>query len=285
MKKILFALLSVGILFASCDKDDNNNGGGGSGKTDPSTIAKSNLVAYFAFNGDGNDAVASLAPVEKPNVKFAKGRRGQALQGADNAYFLYNLPATSPIRTLKGFAMAMWFKNPQIPSSQAPVPMIFQVTNDDDLFWGNLSLTMDRHDSADTLNMKTTFRKDGASWANQFVGFPTSAYTPDRWFHVVYQYDNVTSAYNVYVNGAKITTDENVINRKSGDGEGPLGDLNFVKASNIIIGGWMPKVKNGATDEWMGWFNGMLDEFRIYDRALTDAEVSALYAAEVANMD
>lgn len=290
MKKVFFIGLSAIAaltMMVSCDKtgtetpEDN--------KANPSKVAASNLVAYFSFDGNANEGIASITPKTETGVTYVAGRRGKCLQGADNGYILYDLPATSKIRTLKGFALAMWFKNEQIPAEVAPTPMIFQVTNDNDLFWGNISLCMDRSGSAEApseeLNMKTTFRKDGVDWANQFVGFTNAAYQANRWFHVIYQYDNVASAYNVYVNGIKITTDEGIINRlQCADGPA-FGDLNFVAPSQLVIGGWMPKIANGATDEWMGWFKGNMDEVRLYDRALTDTEAKELYDAEVENLN
>ena len=34
-------------------------------------------------------------------------------------------------------------------------------------------------------------------------------------------------------------------------------------------------------DDWMKFYPGMLDELRIYNKALTDIEVKALYNAEI----
>ena len=38
---------------------------------------------------------------------------------------------------------------------------------------------------------------------------------------------------------------------------------------------------DGTGQDWMKYYPGMLDELRIYDKALTDAEVKALYDAEI----
>ena len=68
--------------------------------------------------------------------------------------------------------------------------------------------------------------------------------------------------------------------------EKPAGDLEFIGADQIVIGAWLPKILDGAADNWMGWMDkSQIDEFRLYSRALTADEVSQLYRAEVANIN
>ena len=279
--------LLIGVSFTSCKATEPDPY---AGKTDPSTIATADLVAYFPFNGNGNDTIGGLTPTMKPNVTYATGRRGMAFQGVNNAYFLYNLPTASKLRSLKAFSVAMWLYEPQIPNEVAPVPMILQIKNDDDLFWGNLSLTQDRMGAAtapvDSLNLKMVFHKEGAVWANQFVGFANPAFQASKWMHIIFEYDNVTSTYSVVVNGVKLVLSDGISKRWAdaapATGAQPaFGDLVFNKPTQLVMGGWLPKIQSAATDEWMGWFNGKMDELRIYDRALTATEAKALYDAEV----
>jgi hypothetical protein len=281
--------LVIGVAFTSCSK--NNNDSSNNGKVDPSTIATTSLVAYFPFDGTGNEMISSIMPKAYPNVTYVTGRRGQAFQGVDNAYFLYDLPTGNKLKSLKAFSVAMWLYEGQIPQSVDPVPMMLQIKNDDDLFWGNLSLTQDRMPTAsiDSLNLKTVFHKEGAPNANKFIGFANPAYQASKWMHIIYEYDNVTSTYSVFVNGVKLKVPNggDVVNSlvyTDGTHTTLLGDLVFNKASQLVIGGWLTKIQGSATDAWMGWFNGKMDELRIYDRALTAVEAKALYDAEVSQL-
>jgi hypothetical protein len=298
MKKInLLGLLAVGALltgmtFTSCST--NNTPDPNAGKTDPSTIATSDLVAYFPFNGNGNDSISGLAPTAKPNVTYVTARRKAGYKGVDNAYFLYNLPTASKLRTLKAFTVAMWVNTPQVNNDTPPVPMFLQIKNDDDLFWGNLTLTQDRMGTAlvpvDSMNLKAVFHSQTAVWQNQFVNFPNPAVQAAKWIHLIFEYDNVTSTFNVYVNGVKLNLSAGTTNRyadaKPTTGvQPPFGDMVFNKPSQMVIGGWLPKIQAAATDTWMGWFNGTMDELRIYDRALTSSEAKALYDAEVTQLN
>lgn len=299
MKKMkILGLLAGGALimsatFTSCKTTTDPN----AGKTDPSTIANADLVAYFPFNGNGNDSITGMSPVTSANVTYATARRKAGFQGNNVGYFLYNLPSTSKLRTLKAFTISMWLNEPQIPNEQAAVPMILQITNSDDYFWGNLTLTQDRMGSAtapvDSLNLKAVFHSQTAVWNNQFVNFPNPALQAGKWMHLIYEYDNVTSTFSVYVNGVKLALPATTTNRYADAAptsgvQPPFGDMVFNKPDNLIIGGgWATKILQSppATDAWMGWFNGTMDELRIYDRALTPTEAKALYDAEVTQLN
>lgn len=304
MKKInLFSVIAVvalviGLSFTSCKSSTNDPN---AGKTDPSTIATADLVAYFPFNGNGKDSITGMAPVSSGNVTYATARRKSGFQGNNLGYFLYNLPTTSKLRTLKAFSVAMWLNEPQIPNGVDPVPMILQITNDDDYFWGNLSLTQDRMGTltplapVDSLNLKAVFKSKTNVWDKAFINFANPAIKASKWTHIIYQYDNVTSTFSVYVNGAKLTgagpakwTNVYGADKPATGVQPAFGDMVFNKPSQLILGGgWATKIIQtpAATDTWMGWFSGTMDELRIYDRALTDVEVQALYAAEVTQLN
>jgi hypothetical protein len=286
---VLFGtVLLSAIVVSSCKKDDDD--GNGNGITDPSTIAASNLVAYFPFNGDGVDEIEGLSPVETENITFIEGRRGQAYQGADNGYLLYDLPAAHSLRDLNAFSISMWFYGTPAIDGVPPVPGILQISGTSDPVWGNLCLTQDRMaDAADSLNIKVVFHKEGALWANQFVGFSHPAFIENMWFHVIFAYDNATSKYMVYVNGDPLDLPVGITDRwAAGEEVDPrpaLGDLVFNNATQLAIGGWVQKILGLAADEWMGYFTGRIDELRIYDKGLTEAEVTALFEAEALNLD
>ncbi len=103
-------MIMMSSMLTSCNKDDNPD----DGKIDPGTIATTNLVAYFPFDGNGTEKIANLTPTLQPNVTYVAGRRGQAYQGANMAHLLYTLPATSKLKTLTSFSVAMWIKSPLV---------------------------------------------------------------------------------------------------------------------------------------------------------------------------
>jgi hypothetical protein len=282
---VLFGtILLISMMLTSCKKDDNSN----NGKIDPGTIATTNLVAYFPFDGNGTETIASLTPTVTTGVTYVAGRRGQAYQGANLAHLLYTLPTGSKLKTLTSFSIAMWFKSPLVTGD--PEPTIFEIGRSDDLFWGNLKLALNRLDAAaDSLQLKAFFYKDGAVWSGQHISYSNDLFMINHWMHLVFQYNGTTSKYMIYKDGVKVTTNDGIENRwAAGEDVSPrpaFGNMGFINADKINIGAWRPKSEGTATDAWMGWFLGNLDEMRVYDKALTATEVKDLYDAEVTQLN
>ena len=86
----------------------------------------------------------------------------------------------------------------------------------------------------------------------------------NAWTHIVVMYP-LTSSNNcyIYVNNTKYSQ---LINYTGGSISGSLANVTFIN-HNIGIDGYWPNPN----------FKGYIDEFRLYNRQLTDAEVSSLY--------
>ena len=281
---LIAMMIMMSSMLTSCNKDDDPD----DGKIDPGTIATTNLVAYFPFDGNGTEMIANITPTLQPNVTYVAGRRGQAYQGANMAHLLYTLPATSKLKTLTSFSVAMWIKSPLVTGD--PEVTLFEIGKSDDLFWGNLKLGLLRlNATADSLNFKAFFLKNGAVWSGQHINYSDPLFPINMWMHMVFLYDQTSSKFMIYKDGVKIETNDGVENRwAAGDDvvpRPPLGPLAFANADKINIGAWRPKTEGTATDAWMGWFLGNMDELRVYDKALTAAEVKALYDAEVTQIE
>lgn len=277
---LLASVLITGMTLSSCKKDEDPN----AGKTDPSTIATTSLVAYFPFDGNATESISALTPSLQPNVTYVAGRRGQAYQGANQAHLLYTLPAASKLKTLTSFTVAMWMKSPLVTGD--PEITIFEIGKSDDLFWGNLKLGLLRLGATvDSLKFKAFFLKSGAVWSGQHIDYTDNLLLINKWMHIVFQYDEATSKFMIYKDGVKMVTTTGVEDRwAAGDDVSPrpkLGPLAFANADKLNIGAWRPKTENAATDAWMGWYLGNLDELRVYSKALTAAEVKSLYDAEI----
>lgn len=284
---ILGILLLGNLALSSCerDKDDEDNG-----KVDPGTIATANLVAYFPFDGNATEQISSINPNLMPNVTYVAGRRGQAYQGANMAHLLYDIPAASPLRTLTSFSVAVWLRSPLVTGD--PESIFFQIGKSDDLFWGNLTLGLQRlNATADSLQFKGFFLKAGVPWAGQHLSFSSDEFPINIWMHLVFLYEASTSKFLIYKDGVKVQTNDGVENRWAADANTtprpPLGTLLFQNVDKINIGAWRPKTEGipPATDVWMGWYLGNIDELRVYNKALTAAEVLSLYQAEVSQLN
>ena len=300
------AIALSGFVFYSCSNDDDPVDEPDDGKVDPSTIAASNLVAYFPFDGNGHDAIGNMTPsnAAATAVTFPDGQRGKCFQGTDDGLksgLLYNLPVNSKLKTLKAFSISLWVK--MVPNTMettdAPEQMVFHIDGSGDWIWGNLFLLQHRNwpegesdRDKNYAEMDCYFWKDDAAdWKGQrgngwFLNVSTSP-----WRHIICTYDNVTSTFHAYVNGTHIAAFDGTaytgVDRKQGEEGAPLGDLQFVDAEYLAIGAWCDRLKGTSLQEdaWASPFKGQLDEFRIYDRALTVQEVADLYAAEISQLN
>jgi len=96
----------------------------------------------------------------------------------------------------------------------------------------------------------------GSPWAD----WPcTVSYTIplDEWLHIAYSYDGTNT--NIYVNGRAELSN-------------CTGESGAIVADNIAL-------TFGQDGENQWWFSGIIDEVRIYNRALSAAEISDLYQA------
>jgi hypothetical protein len=310
MKKISIfaAFIGCAMLVSSCD-GDNKNGDGN--KTDPSTIASDALIAYFPFDGNGNDVKGGLAPSNTATTTSTfvnGGMRGQCYRGGSELTcgLLYPLPDGSQLKNLKQFAFSVWVKlDPNTTATtHDPEQMIFQIDGSGDWVWGNLFLLQHRNfpqnDPTDpsyaNAEMDCYFwRDDAASWKGQRAnGWRLNVMEP-QWRHIICSYNSATSEFHGYVNGVEIvspdTTVYNGVHRWQGE-EGtearlPFGELKFNDAQNLVIGAWAERLKGASlqTDVWAASMRGLIDEFRIYNRGLTKAEAEALYKAELSQTE
>jgi hypothetical protein len=275
----LGAAIATSFLLSSCLKkyDDASYapskpyGGYNSSKE----IAPNNLVAYWAFNGGLSDSVAGLTGTNS-GTTFAKGEKGQALQVGGSNYYLFNNPGTV-LPNLKAFTVTFWMNAPQNTSYAYG---IFSLNNPND-FWGSLDVYLDNGSTADTAQFKVHINNNGVG---QFLGTKLGG-AWNKWVHVAITYDSSTTVtstnFSIYANGTSIYS------TLLKNGAANYGPLQFPGPTKMVIGTWQfqtnPSLTNAATAQsWAGSFNGALDEFRIYNKALKASDVSALFKLEAA---
>ena len=279
-----------GISLNSCKKD-NPTDDPNAGKVDPSTIATANLVAYFPFESEtGSITKGDGITFSKTGqgATFATGRRGNAYKGnASGSYLVYNVAANNPFKTMKAFTLAAWIKTPPaIVDGNNGAAMIFQL-NGGDPFMGNLDFVLEGNSNQDSLDIKGYLYNSTTNWKGQDIRLQKPAFLVDKWVHIAFSYDNATSTMALWANGALVGTSV-----RYADGADPvtgnqplLGDLTLnPDMSEIHIGAWAQQIAD-AGESWMRYFPGMLDELRIYNKALSAEEMKSLYDAEVTQLN
>src|SRR5665647_686983 len=84
--------------------------------------------------------------------------------------------------------------------------------------------------------------------------------------NLAFSYDGTNSHLVSYIDGVLFKT--NTV--------GTLGPVNFGDYSDFTIGG--PDQYTHDKNTWMGFFDGQIDQFRLYGTVLSPADIAALYA-------
>lgn len=235
------------------------------GYASSSQVASSDLVAHFSFEGSLTDSVSKTSATGT-GTSYGTGIKGQALQIGLNNYALFT--PTDAIKKLQSMTVAFWVNTP-INTTGIQEPICFV---DSAQFWSNLDMFFDGQTQASSVFKMHVFnsqQKDAwlTSWSL------TSPW--GNWIHIALTYDATASQFVFFVNGTQIGTSTQT-------GYGPL---NFVNFPTIVFGtvqfALTPSLTNATTAQpWASFLLGVLDEVRIYDKALNASDVKALYNLE-----
>jgi hypothetical protein len=289
----ILTFIVTAVLVAACTKaelDDTFKAGDppavAGGFVNSNDISPSNLVAHFAFEGNVNDTKGAVTGgTATGTTSFVAGRKGQAYQGSTNGFIAYANPG--PIATLTSFTASFWINtNKHDGGAQG----VFNLAKQDGSFWGNFFVMIEGNNtSSNRMFMKLHFEKNIAPFVEHWAepnGFGAVDYRPDdmygAWRHVVWTYDAATSKVRFFVNGQKRDLPPGTEDRKADPAGTPLGPLNFKSATKFVIGAYQNQLGApfNAPEPWMLPYTGKLDEFRIYNKALSEIEISALNILE-----
>ncbi len=232
------------------------------------------LKFYAAFNGTSTDplrnAVDSIRAnfAATNNLQSVAGISGKAMKGVDGKSITYLSP--NDFKQSKSFSIALWMKN---AAAVGRTEFVFSLVDEAAGYWHNSGLFLLVENQTP---VKTTMKL--AVMDQWLEGDFNKPLFDDQWHHIVYSYDQVTSKMTYYFDGALVTgmtaTQTDVKN-----GGSPRGPVDFSNTNKLILGGWNKHGgANGPTDGWISSYSGAMDQFRLYSKALSAAEVTDLYA-------
>ncbi|MBZ4189140.1 LamG domain-containing protein [Niabella beijingensis] len=280
MKKIyikMFAAL-LWIAMYSCTKvnrDDDFPPGDvppvAGGYTAADQVAPANLVGYWSFDGDVKDGVTGSSGTNH-GMTFSEGIKGQALTGSAPENKPYaTAVASDAIKNLKAYTISLWVNTPQNVGATGLVSIGHQSE-----FWANVNIFLD-NGPAGVARFKTIFRNNNNTPANYQADngnqdVPTAF---NNWTNYIITYDSL-GVVKSYVNGSLMATKTGtpVPDQPQFSNVGPIvfGALHFMTVPSSTTG--------SAGESWAGYLSGKLDEVRIFNKALTAIEVSAIAILE-----
>ena len=211
------------------------------------------------------------------NVKVIPGIRGTAEFGGSVVYNNANDWGNST-----SFTVAFWEKN-TVPQNEPQ--WLFTLPSKDGWTNSNFTAFVEHQNGGSTstdMVIKLIWGVDADQWL-EFVG-PNKMHgnlLNNQWHHLAFVYDQTTSKITYYVDGAALTgLPSNLTDIvKSG---GPMGPAQFKTPTGFVIGGWAKHGGfGGAQDSWIQPWKGGMDQFRLYNKALSATEVAALYNSKL----
>ncbi|MEO8720557.1 MAG: LamG-like jellyroll fold domain-containing protein [Ginsengibacter sp.] len=282
---ILAGTFLFSALLTSCTKDSTTPDVplppiGGYAASD--SVASANLVAYWNFDGNQKEIKSGTDATSASGATYTSGIKGQAIK-LDSGYVFYNsIPALNGMTT---FSVSAWVqvRNNFDTLGNAFTSMIFQLSKPASTF-GNINLGLEtswKPASNDTLVVHGWYTDPSNGLQdnrNDPFGTPSVGAVLDtagKWINVMMTVDN-SDPVNclIYANGVSI----GAYNTRGPNVYTPM------TPSSVIIGGWLNNVPGQphTSDTWPHAFVGSIDQVRVYNKALSSNEISALYQLEKA---
>ena len=209
------------------------------------------MVSWWPGDGNANDIVDANDGTLQDGAGFASGQVDQAfsLDGV-NDYVL--VPDSASLDLTDQFTLDAWINPSSLHNDAGNSGRIISKLGG---AGGNNGYQFGIRDNNGELFCE--FNAAGEPYAtNQVIVDLPSAIPVGQWSHVVCTYDNADL--KIYVDGVLVGTQ-------------PIGAKSVVNsASNLRI---------GSNDNNGSFFHGLIDEVEVFSRALTAAEVSAIYEA------
>ncbi len=204
------------------------------------------------------------------SVKVIAGAKGTAVSGGTLVYNNAN-----DFGSAQSWTVAFWEKN-TVPQNEPQ--WLFTLPSKD--YWHNTALTafIDHQNTGSDQNV-ATFK---IIYEDQWFEFVNANKMPgnllnNQWHHIALVYDQTTSKLSYYIDGAALTGLPSNLTDVTKNG-GPRGAAQFSQPVGFVVGGWSKHGGfGGAQDSWVQPWKGGLDQFRLYNKALSASEVAALY--------
>lgn len=226
----------------------------------PDRMIRSDLALNVSFNrGDASDrSMHNHTPTLSNGAVITAGNRYVTLDGTND---LVSFPDAAADLIGTAFTISAWI-NPSSPGSAGrSICGRYDTTTNKRSFFAVL-----RYDAGGTPYQLAMYDAEGDA-----ISFLWNATLPTSgWTHVVYTYSGAANPNEAvcYVNGAVITLTSRTKDAGfvAGSGFRDTGEPLFVGSNNNVTTAQFP-------------FKGNLDDVRIYTRALTAAEVAAIYSS------
>jgi hypothetical protein len=216
-------------------------------------VASSSLVSWWPAEGNGNDVQGNNPGTVNSGVSYSPGEVGQAFNFEGNSGTIV-VPASSTLNVgaSGGFSVECWIK-PSDVSVRHPI-----------VEWNNGS-TIGAHfyvshawfGSSGPGNLMANIEDTGGGWHPVFSA--PGLVNTNSFQHVALTYDKASGVGTLYLNGAVVASAN-------------LGTFTPQTSFPMYVG-------QRPSDSSVALYSGLIDELSVYGKALSQAEVQAIYTA------
>ncbi len=262
-------------------------------------VASTNLVAHWTFDDTNNERLSSTAPTKTVGtVGFTTGKVGKALQLTKGGIVYPAIAKINTVNALNNFTISMWV---DIRGQKGVVgggyTSLFGIIPTATDFWGNIQATVEtgRHlPGSDTVEFKnylnTTMPDNSQRGEDNVALFNKDAATTDgngqtgayfkggkEWALYTMSWEGSTGLFKLYANGVSVGG-----YTKRGVTAGVLK----MRVPALAVFGSMASSDLGFASatrpDWAPLATASIDDVRVFNTALSQAEVTALYNLGVA---
>lgn len=269
---ILFFL--AGSLLVSCQKLDRPDLGDFPQDANPPGGPLNFFVAFDGNTTPAMNAVDSIRanfPSDNPLASI-DGASGRAIRGENKKFVKYSGPNDWAILA-KSFSVSVWFKkNGQTQNNNltnGPEYLFSFKSSNGHWSGGSFLLFLEGNNSACAIKTMIADARMRDNWLVWEGGNSVAGILDDRWHHLVKVYDAASSTMVLYVDGVLHP------HQRTWPGQGNI-NIDNGKITELRVGSGPGN--NINSDDWLSsTFKGGIDQFRMYSKALTAAEVQELF--------
>jgi hypothetical protein len=295
MKSLKYIVYSFGVLlsvlsFSSCQKMDRPEMG--EIIQDPEPPPYNPLKSFWSFENNTNDAGENNLTVTEKNVSYVDGINGKAIQFGTDGYMLMtgigdtvtfsNGYVSLPVDTLASpgnLSFSFWMNVPGPVDGGAQG--VFSFSNGKE-FWGNFDMFLENNnntaDPSEAFIKLHMYNANAPSGQNEQWSEIKVPGVLNKWTHIGITYDSATAMLNLYVDGVLTGLSKTLAG-------GDYGKLKYNDFKGLVIGSYQfmtdPSLtSNHGREDWAKSIKGPIDQFRIYNTALTAAEINDLFTSK-----
>ena len=212
----------------------------------------SGLVAYYPFNGNANDESGNgnngtVNGATLTSDRFGNANKAYSFNGTQN---YIEVPDQTTLRFNSSFSISLWFSFNSFNFNPSDIAFISKALGSD--YYDSYEVYYDWH-----YRFSAAYCNTGGCDEVDYFNTPSI----NNWYHIVSLFDKGSNTMKLYLNGILAVNT-------------PLVNSSFTldyDNNSLLIG---VDSEYGANDQF---FDGKLDDIRLYNRLLTETEIQQLY--------